>query len=216
MSAFQYIADNWDSLGPQVLTHVVIVLICVAASGVLGLALGIVAARSERLSGVVLAATSTIITVPSFALFGLLSIFLGLGNPPVIVGLVLYALLPVTRNTRVGLLAVDAAVLEAARGMGMSATQVLLRVQLPLAVPVILAGLRQAAVMVCAIATVGAQVGVNDLGQPIFQAVGRSIGSMDHLLSGVIPVLLIALIADTSLGGLQRALSRGRVAVAAT
>jgi len=216
MSTFQYIVDNWDSLGPQVLTHVVIVLICVAASGVLGLLLGIVAARSERFSVVILAATSTIITVPSFALFGLLSIFLGLGDPPVIVGLVLYALLPVTRNTRAGLLAVDSAVLEAARGMGMSPLQMLFRVQLPLAVPVILAGLRQATVMGVAIATVGAAVGVNDLGQPIFQAVGRSSGTLDRLLSGVIPVALIGIFADAMLAGVQRALSKGRVAVAAT
>ena len=134
-----------------------------------------------------------------------------------IVGLVLYALLPITRNTRSGLLAVDDAVLEAARGMGMNQFQVLLKVQLPLAVPVVLAGIRQATVMIVAIATVGATVGVNDLGQPILAAIGRSTGTLNAVLAGVIPVAAIGILADLALAGVQRGLSRGRaVAVAAT
>src|SRR6202023_1775178 len=106
----------------------------------------------------------------------------------VIVGLILYALLPIIRNTREGIVAVDRAVVEAARGMGMSREQVLTRVELPLAVPVILAGLRQATVMIVAVATVGAAVGANDLGQPIFAALGRSTGTLDRVLAGIIPV----------------------------
>ncbi|MBV8301698.1 MAG: ABC transporter permease, partial [Candidatus Dormibacteraeota bacterium] len=207
MNPFQYIAANWDSLGPQVLTHVFIVVVCMVAASAIGIALGIAAARWQRLGTVILAATSTIITVPSFALFGLLSIWLGLANPPVIVGLVLYALLPITRNTRSGLLAVDEAVLEAARGMGMNQFQVLLRVQLPLAVPVVLAGIRQATVMIVAIATVGATVGVNDLGQPILAAIGRSTGTLNAVLAGVIPVAAIGILADLVLSGVQRGLS---------
>src|SRR5207253_672596 len=140
-----------------------------------------------RIGTAVLAVTNTIITVPSFALFGLLSIWVGLGNPPVIVGLILYALLPITRNTRAGIVAVDPAVVEAARGMGMNPAQVLSRVELPLAVPVILAGLRQATVMIVAIATVGATVGANDLGQPILAAIGRSTGTLDAVLAGIVP-----------------------------
>jgi osmoprotectant transport system permease protein len=216
MSTLRYILDNWDTLGPQVATHLEIVGICVAIASALGLALGVVAARSDRFAAVVLAVTSTILTVPSFALFGLLSIWFGLGNPPVIVGLILYALLPIIRNTREGIVAVDPAVAEAARGMGMSREQVLRRVELPLAVPVILAGLRQATVMIVAVATVGAAVGANDLGQPIFAALGRSTGTIDRVLAGVIPVALIGIFADTALAAVQRTLSKGRVAVAAT
>jgi osmoprotectant transport system permease protein len=216
MSTLRYILDNWDTLGPQVATHVEIVGICVAVAAAVGLALGILAARSERFAAVILAITSTILTVPSFALFGLLSIWFGLGNPPVIVGLILYALLPIIRNTREGIVAVDPAVAEAARGMGMSREQVLTRVELPLAVPVILAGLRQATVMIVAVATVGAAVGANDLGQPIFAALGRSTGTIDRVLAGVIPVALIGIFADTALAAVQRMLSKGRVAVAAT
>jgi len=216
LSILRYIADNWDSLGPQVRTHVQIVLVCMAVAAVLGLLLGVAASRSERFAAVILAVTSTILTVPSFALFGLLSIWLGLGNPPVEVGLTLYALLPIVRNTRTGIQAVDPAVTEAARGMGMSPTQVLLRVELPLAVPVIIAGLRQSTVMVVAIATVGAAVGANDLGQPILSAVGRSTATIERLMSGVLPVALIGIFADLALAAVQRALSRGRVSVAAT
>jgi osmoprotectant transport system permease protein len=216
VSVFRYIADNWDTLGPQVTTHVLIVVISIAIAAAVGLGLGVAAARSARLGSVVLAVTSTIITIPSFALFGLLSIWVGLGNPPVIVGLALYALLPITRNTRAGLLAVDPAVVEAARGMGMNPTQLLARVELPLAVPVILAGLRQATVMVVAIATVGATVGADDLGQPILAAIGRTSGTLDAVLAGIIPVAAIGILADVALAVMQRALSGGRVAVAAT
>ena len=216
MSVFQYISDNWATIEPQIVTHLEIVGECIAITSVLGLALGIAASRSESLSTLILAVTSTILTVPSFALFGLLSIWLGLANPPVIVGLVLYGLLPVTRNTRAGIRTVDPAVVEAARGMGMSPAQVLLRVELPLAVPVILGGIRQATVMIVAIATVGATVGVNDLGQTIISAVGRSTGTLDAVLAGIIPVAAIGILADLILAGIQRALSRGRVSVAAT
>ena len=216
MSVFRYIADNWDTLGPQVETHLLIVAISIAIAAAIGLVLGVGAARSSWFGTVVLAVTSTLITLPSFALFGLLTIWVGLGNPPVIVGLALYALLPITRNTREGIMAVDPAVVEAARGMGMNGTQLLTCVQLPLAVPVILAGLRQATVLVVAIATVGATVGANDLGQPILAAIGRSTGTLDAVLAGIIPVAAIGILADLALAGLQRVLSRGRVAVAAT
>ena len=216
MSVFQYIADNWGVIEPQIVTHLEIVGECIAITSLIGLGLGIAAARSEPLSTVIMAVTSTILTVPSFALFGLLSIWFGLANPPVIVGLILYGLLPVTRNTRAGIKAVDLAVVESARGMGMSPLQVLLQVELPLAVPVILGGIRQATVMIVAIATVGATVGVDDLGQTILSAIGRTTGTIDAVLAGIIPVALIGILADLILAGIQRALSRGRVSVAAT
>ena len=216
MSVLRYIADNWDTLGPQIETHLLIVAISVAIAAAIGLVLGVGAARSSWFGTVVMAVTSTLITLPSFALFGLLSIWVGLGNPPVIVGLAMYALMPITRNTRAGIIVVDAGVVEAARGMGMNGTQLLTRVELPLAVPVILAGLRQATVLVVAIATVGATVGANDLGQPILAAIGRSTGTLDAVLAGIIPVAAIGILADVSLAALQRVLSRGRVAVAAT
>ena len=216
MSTLRYILDNWDTLGPQVVVHLETVGMCVLISAVLGIALGIVAARSDRFATIILAITSTILTIPSFALFGLLSIWLGFGFPPVVVGLVMYALLPIVRNTRAGIAAVDPAVAEAARGMGMSPSQVLTRIQLPLAVPVILGGLRQATVMVVAVATVGAQIGANNLGRQIFSALGRDTTTIEQILAGVIPVALIGILADAALAAVQRVLSKGRVTVAAT
>lgn len=216
VSTLRYILDNWSTLGPQIVTHLEIVAIAMGIAAVAGLGLGIASARSQRIAAGVLAVTSTILTVPSFALFGLLSIWVGLENPPVIIGLALYALLPVTRGTLTGIRAVDPAVVEAARGMGMGEASLLLRVELPLAAPVILGGLRQATVMVVAIATVGATVGANDLGQPILEALGRTTGTVERILAGVIPVALIGLLADGALAALQRVLSRGRVAVGAT
>jgi osmoprotectant transport system permease protein len=209
-------ANNWDLLEPQIVTHLEIVGECILITSLIGLGLGVVASRSEALSTVILAVTSTILTIPSYALFGLLSIWLGVANPPVIVGLILYGLLPVTRNTRAGIKTVDPAVVEAARGMGMSPVQVLLKVELPLAVPVILGGIRQATVMIVAIATVGAALGVDDLGQTIFSAINRSSGTIDAVLAGIIPVAVIGILADLILAAVQRALSRGRVTVAAT
>jgi osmoprotectant transport system permease protein len=216
MSTIRYILDNWDTLGPQAVTHIEIVAMAMAIAAVAGLGLGIASARSRRLAGGVLAVASTLLTVPSFALFGLLSIWVGLENPPVVIGLALYALLPVVRGTLTGIQAVDPAVTEAARGMGMTGWRVLTRVELPLATPVILGGLRQATVMVVAIATVGATVGANDLGQPILEALGRSTGTIERILAGIIPVALIGLLADAALAAAQRLVSRGRVAVGAT
>ncbi len=215
LSVFRYIADNWDTLGPQTTTHLEIVGISMLIATVVGLVLGVLASRWERFAAVALALASTLLTIPSFALFGLFTIWLQLGSAPVVAGLILYALLPVLRNTRTGILAVDPAVVEAARGMGMSPAQILLRVELPLAVPVILGGLRQATVQTVAIATVGATVGANDLGQPILAAVGRSTGSLERLLSGMLPVAAIGILADLVLALVQRLLSRGRVVVAA-
>ncbi len=216
MSTLRYILDNWDSLGPEVVVHLETVGMCMLIASVAGISLGIEAARSDRFATVILAVTSTILTIPSFALFGLLSIWLGFGFPPVVVGLVMYALLPVVRNTRVGINAVDPAVVEAARGMGMSPTQVLTRIQLPLAVPVILGGLRQATVMIVAVATVGATIGANNLGRQIFTALGRDSTTIEQVLAGVIPVALIGILADAALATVQRLLSKGRVTVAAT
>jgi osmoprotectant transport system permease protein len=214
-SIFQYMVDNWDTLGPQVVVHLEIVGICVVVAAVVGLALGIVAARSDRFATFILAVTSSLLTIPSFALFGLLSIWFGLGNPPVIAGLILYALLPIVRNTRAGIVAVAPAVAEAARGMGMSTGQVLTRVELPLAMPVILGGLRQATVMIVAIATVGATVGANDLGQPILAALTRDTGTLEQVLAGIIPVAVIGIVADLVLATVQRGLAKGRTTVAA-
>jgi osmoprotectant transport system permease protein len=204
-----YLGANWTTLGPEIWTHLQIVVVSVAVATVLGVLLGILSARSDHIAGVSLGITGTLLTIPSFALFSVLAIRFGIGNRPVVIGLILYALLPVLRNTMVGMRAVDPAVLEAARGMGMRSGQILRRVELALAMPVILGGLRQSTVMIVAIATVGAAVGANDLGQPIFAGI-RDTDRLE-IFSGVIPAALMGLLADAVLGGVQRTLQRGRL-----
>jgi osmoprotectant transport system permease protein len=209
-----YVQQNWSDLEAELLDQLVIVAVAMAAAGVIGVALGVMAARYDRVRGVALGIASVAITLPSFALFTALAYYFGLGDLPVEMGLAVYALLPIVRNTVVGLRGVDPAVLDAAVGMGMSPAQRLRRVQLPLALPLILAGFRQATVMVVAIATVGATVGANDLGQPILSGIRDS--SSAEVFAGVIPATLLALLADRILGFAQNSLARGaRVGVPA-
>jgi osmoprotectant transport system permease protein len=208
LGILRYIAGNWDTLQPQVVTHLQIVLITIAIAGISGVGGGVLASRSQRFSSAAVAVTSGILTIPSFALFGVLAIWFGIGNLAVEIGLVLYALLPILRNTETGIRAVDPSIVEAAAGMGMRRSQVLVKIELPLALPLIIAGLRQATVLVVAIATVGAAVGSNNLGQPIFAGIRGS--NRYAILSGVIPVAVIGIAADAGLGGIARLLSRGR------
>jgi osmoprotectant transport system permease protein len=215
VSLYRYIQDNLDTLVPQFTTHVVVVAWTMAVSATSGLTLGIIAARRQRLGEAILAIASALLTIPSFALFSVLvTVFIALGlqigDPPVIAGLVLYAQLPIIRNTRAGILAVNPSVLEAARGMGMRPFQVLRGVEIPLALPVILGGVRQATVMIVAITTVGAAVGSDNLGRPILDSLERS-GSRLPILAGIILVAALGIGADTTLGALQRLLSKGRI-----
>src|SRR6266567_6644076 len=196
----RYMAANWDTLEPQIVTHLQIVIISIAIAGSAGILAGIMASRSPRFSTAAITVTSAILTIPSFALFGALAIWFGIGNLPVEIGLILYALLPVLRNTEAGLRAVDPAIVEAARGMGMRNDQVLTRIELPLALPLIVAGLRQASVLVVAIATVGAAVGSNNLGQPILAGIRGT--DRFAILSGVVPVACVGILADAGLGAL--------------
>jgi osmoprotectant transport system permease protein len=212
---FHYILDNLDSLLPETADHLQVVGVAMVISAVSGLSLGVLASRRARLGEAVLGIASTLLTIPSFALLSVLTtlfiaVGLQIGDPPVIAGLVLYAQLPIIRNTRAGILAVNPGVLEAARGMGMTSSQVLFGVELPLALPVILGGLRQATVMIVAIATVGAAVGSANLGRPILDTLQRS-GNRLPILAGIIFVAGIGLAADAILGGLQLAISKGRI-----
>lgn len=190
-------------------TQIQLPLLAVSVATVLGIAMGIWGSRSQRADDVFTAINSTLLTVPSYALFGLIAIVTGTGNWPVAIGLTLYALLPVQRNTTAGIHAVRAEVVEAARGMGMSERQLLTRVELPLALPIILAGVRQATASLVAIATVGAAYDSNNLGRPIFETL-RS-GNNTELVSVIVLIVGIGLSIDALLAGVQRVLSRGRI-----
>ncbi len=199
MSEFlDYLSFRRDHLIGLALEHVQVVGISIAIATALGVLLGILVYRTDRAARVVLGVTGAFLTVPSFALFALLIPIFGLGFQPTVVALVMYALLPIVRNTITGLRGVDAAVTESAKGMGMSTLQRLFRTELRLAWPVVMAGIRVSTVMIVGIAAIAAAVNGPGLGEDIFAGLAR-IGSPTavHLvLGGTFGVIVIALALD--------------------
>ena len=188
--------------------HLVLVGISLALAIVIGVALGIAATRMPRMQHGLLGFASIVQTIPSLALFGFLipiPFLGGIGERTVIVALILYALLPILRNTFVGIKTVDAAVCDAAVAMGMTDWQLLSKVQIPLAMRTILAGIRVAAVVTIGTATIGAAVGGGGLGVFIF----RGVATVDttQILAGAVPAAILALAADGILGWVEKKLS---------
>jgi osmoprotectant transport system permease protein len=185
--------------------HSVLVLIALAFALVIGIPLGILLTRQPPLRRWALGFANIMQTVPSLALFGFLIPITHIGKPTAIVALVLYALLPILRNTLTGILGVDAAVRESAVAMGMTNRQLLWQVELPLAAPVILAGVRVATVTTIGTATIAAAIGGGGLGVFIF----RGIASVDttEILAGAVPAALLALLSDGGLSWIERRFS---------
>ncbi|GLZ11606.1 ABC transporter permease [Actinomadura sp. NBRC 104425] len=198
MNFSDYVQSRWDELFQAAVQHALVTALSIAIATVIGVGIGIAAHRRPLLSGLAVGVSGGVLTVPSFALLGLLIPFLGLGWAPTVVALVLYSLLPIVRNTIVGLRSVDPAVLEAGRGMGMSARRVLVRVQLPLAWPIILAGIRVSTQMIIGIAAIAAYVAGPGLGNQIFDALARlgSVNSLNAALAGTLGVVVLALAFD--------------------
>jgi len=199
VSFFQFLERQQDRILRLALEHLVLVLEAIAIGTVLGVALGVLVARRPVARAVVLGTTGLILTVPSFALFSLLFGLVGrLGTAVVLPGLVLYSLLPIVRNTVTGLLAVDPAVVESAKGVGMGPARRLLRIELPLAWPVVLTGVRVSAVLLVGIAALGTFVRGPGLGELIFAGL-RIIGSPNAAnlaLAGTLAIVVIAVLLD--------------------
>lgn len=187
------------------LRHVEIVAIAVALSTLIGVALGAAVSRGRSLGGVVVGAANIGQAIPSLAILGLVIPLLGIGQTPTIFALVLRGTLPVLGNTYAGITTVDRAIVEAGRGMGMRWWQVLLMVELPLAFPVVMAGIRNATTVSISLATIAALIGGGGLGDLIYQ--GLAMMDAARLLAGSIPVALLAVAADALLGWGQRAAS---------
>ena len=201
-------ADLTRDIVRLTIEHLVLVATAMSVAILLGLPLGILATRHDRARKWLLGAASVMQTIPSLALFGFLIPIPwigGIGARTVIVALVLYALLPILRNTVVGIATVDPAVSEAATAMGMTDGQLLRQVQLPLAARTIVAGVRVSTVTTIGTATIAAAIGGGGLGVFIF----RGVASVDtaQILAGAIPAALIALLADGGLGWLERKIS---------
>ena len=217
MGLLRFLAERRSELLLLTGQHVLLVLVSAGIAVAIGVPLGIALARRPRLARPVLALANLAQTIPSLALFGFLipvPFIGGIGVRTAIVALVLYSLLPILRNTVTGIQQVDPAVLEAATGMGMTARQRLRLVELPLALPVILAGVRVAAVVSVGTATIAAAIGAGGLGTYVF----RGLATVDTrlILAGAIPAALLALTADGLLGAVQKSSHPGRAAALIT
>lgn len=209
MRAFlDYLADPFtrDVLLELSTQHVLLTLIPIAMATVIGLGLGITASRFPWTRPPILNTTSTFLTIPSLALFGLFIPLVGIGYPPAIIPLTMYALLPIVRNTMAGILGVDKAVTESAKGMGLGRVRRLIRIELPLAWPVMLAGLRVSTQLVIGIAAIAAIVGGPGLGNEIFSGIRRigSAGALENLLGGTLSIVLLAVLFDLVYLGIGR------------
>nr|WP_206321975.1 ABC transporter permease [Streptomyces sp. HNM0575] len=180
------------------LQHASAVFQCMVVATVLGVAIGVLTYRSEWAADLANTAGATILTVPSLALIGLLIPLVGLGVAPTVIALVLYGLLPIVRNAIVGLRGVDPALIDAARGIGMSRTRQLLKVELPLAWPPILTGIRVSTQMLMGIAAIAAFASGPGLGNSIFRGVASlgSANALNQVLAGTLGIVVLALLFD--------------------
>jgi len=199
-SFWTYLEFSWQDLIQLGIAHVVVVIISVVIATVLGVGLGVATYRTNRPRELVLAVTGTFLTIPSLALFTLLIQLpgLGLGANSVVFALVMYGLLPIVRNTIVGLREVDPAVVESAQGMGMGRAARLWRIELPLAWPVVLTGVRVSTLLLLGIAAIGAYINGPGLGEEIFSGLAQvgSATALNQVLSGTLGVIILAILFD--------------------
>ena len=200
MTFFDYLTNSYDNLFELSLEHIRLVLISMGIAIVAGVPLGVTAHRLKFTRAPILSITSFFLTLPSLALFAIFIPIFGLGAPPAIAGLTLYALLPITANTLAGLTSVDPSIVKASRGMGMGSYSRLMRVEMPLAWPVIIAGIRVSTQVVVGIAAIAALVGGPGLGQEIFRGI-RSVPNANApnlVYGGTLAVVVLALLFDAA------------------
>ena len=209
MNFLDFIAQNYMDILRHTAQHLFLAVVATLLAALIGIPLGMFLTRKPTWSSSVLGIANILQTVPSIALLGfLLSLpFLGgIGADSAIIALVLYALLPIIRNTYTGILSVDPAMKEAGRGMGMTDRQLLLMLEMPLASGVIFAGIRIAMVVCIGVATIAAAIGAGGLGEFIFR--GLSMVNNTLILAGAIPAALLAIAADLVLGRIEKRWSR--------
>lgn len=205
LNLLNYFIENLGLVLKLTLEHVQITVISVSVSTVIGVAIGILITRYKKAATAVIGLAGIIYTIPSLALFGMLIPFIGIGIKPALIALILYSQLALIRNTFVGIIHIDPAIREAGQGMGMSRWQFLRMIELPIALPVIMAGIRTAAVMNIGTATIAAYIGAGGLGWLIF----RGIASVhtEQIVAGAVPVALLAIGVDQLFVLLERYLT---------
>ena len=210
METLNFILNNLPAIGQRTLQHISIVGVAVGLAILTGVPIGIAITQSKRAADAVLYVAAIIMTIPSIALFGLMIPILakigqGIGYLPAVIAVLLYSQLPIIRNTYTAIMNVDPALREAARGMGMTTLQRLRDVELPIALPVIINGVRNAVVLNIAIAAIATYIGAGGLGTFISRGISQT--DIRQLLTGALAVSLLAIVADFALLALQRALT---------
>lgn len=210
MDVIQYIIANWSLVLERTGQHLSIVTVAVGLAILTGVPIGIAITRNRKAADVVLYVTSIIITIPSIALFGVMipilsTIGQGIGYLPAVIAVLLYSQLPIIRNTYAAINNIEGGLREAARGMGMTPWQRLSQVEIPIAVPVIMTGVRLAVVMNIGVTAIAAYIGAGGLGR--FISGGISQTDPRQLITGALAVSVLAIIADFALLGLQRVLT---------
>ncbi|NLK38865.1 MAG: ABC transporter permease [Clostridiales bacterium] len=189
---------------PLIGEHLLIVFIATVIAVIIGLVLGVMSYWMRFAAPIIIWFAEALQTIPSLALLALLMIIFGLGNATIIVGLVLYALLPIVRNTNTGLSTVSPAIRDAARGMGMSRLQRLLKVELPLAFPLIFSGIKISIVNSLSIAVMGVLIGAGGLGYPIYRGIQTQ--NFAAIMRGAIPVMVMAVLFDFVMSSIEKRL----------
>lgn len=197
-----YFLSNHEMIFERFLEHISLSAIAIVITGMIAIPLGISLTRNKRVAGYVINIVSLLYTIPSLALFAFFISFLGIGFKAALVALIIYGLLPLVRNTYVGISEVDPSMIESAEGMGTTRAQRLFMVELPLAFPVILAGFRTMTVMTIALATFATFIGAGGLGSLILR--GMNTMRNEITLSGAIPVALLAIFAELMLGRVEK------------
>ncbi|MHB1845399.1 MAG: ABC transporter permease, partial [Deltaproteobacteria bacterium] len=200
--SLSYALHHLRELSRLTARHLELTLTALLFASLVGLGLGIVAARARGLSRLILGGTGTLQTIPGLALLAFLVPWLGIGVWPALCALFLYALLPIVQATHAGMTGIDPVLVDAARGLGMTDRQIALRLRLPLSAGIVLSGLRTSAVTAVGTATLAAFVGAGGLGEPILA--GLTLGDSRLILFGAVPAALLALAVDAALAGLER------------
>jgi osmoprotectant transport system permease protein len=211
MDTLRFLLERRADIAAQTVEHVFLVAVSIAIAVAIGIPLGILLTRRPSLASPVIGFANVTQTIPSLALFGFLipiPLIGGIGNTTAIVALVLYALLPLLRNTYAGIQSVEPSVVEAGRGMGMTDLERLRIIEIPLSLPTILAGVRIATVNAIGLATIAAAVGAGGLGNSILR--GLSMVDSRLILAGAVPAAVLALVADGLLGWFERWLAWDR------
>lgn len=201
----EFFANQGQSLFIAIGEHILLSFVALSLGVLIAVPLGILLSQVPKVANVVIAVAGVLQTIPTLALLALMIPLLGVGFVPSIFALFIYSLLPILRNAYLGMVGVDPDIVDASKGMGMSTSQVIRKVQLPLAMPVIMAGIRLSAVYVIAWATIAAYIGGGGLGEFIFN--GLQTFRRDLIFGGTIPVIIIAILTDLLAGYLEKKLS---------